>query len=201
MKKVKKIAIYVVSAIVLLFIGSGIGSSGAKTTLDGEKVTASQLEKKISDDKSKLSGLNDQLAESQTTLVKAGDAKKELSDIQPKIDDAKKQLSDTQSKVGDLQSQLDAKQKQLDSLKGQIAQAADAPKTLPAGNWSVGKDIPAGRYTATPIGEGSNFAVEDNGSYPVNTILGSNGVPSYTFDCSEGQTIQTEAPVKLTPVE
>lgn len=195
MKKIKKIAIFVVSAIVILIIGSSIGSSGAKTTLDGEKVTASQLEKKISHDKSKLKDLNNELGNAQNTISQAKDAQNQLDDTNSKLSDAK-------SNLDNVNSQLSDKQKQLDLLTGQIAKAAGSPKTLRAGRWTVGKDIPEGRYTVTPIGEGSNFVTyTTDGSPDVNTILGSSGEPSYTFDCTEGQVIETEAPVKLTPVQ
>lgn len=195
-KKVFKIVGTVVAGFVILFMGSAIGSSEAKTTLDGHLVNANQLEKKINDDKSKLKDLNNQLGDAQNTITQAKDAQGQLDDTNSKFSDAKSQLDDVNSQLAD-------KQKQLNSLTGQIAKATGQPKTIPAGQFNIGDGgIAAGRYTVTPIGEGSNFFIYDsNGLATVNTILGSMGVPSYTFDCEDGDTLKTEAPVKLTPVQ
>ncbi|MEJ9151438.1 hypothetical protein P4S74_11225, partial [Bacillus smithii] len=61
----------------------------------------------------------------------------------------------------------------------------------------MGQDIPADRYRATNIGEGSNFFVYDeNGEAIVNIILGDSstgGSGDYVFFCDDGNIIQTEA--------
>ena len=81
----------------------------------------------------------------------------------------------------------------------------EAPKVLSSGQYIVGQDIPADRYRATNIGEGSNFFVYDeNGEAIVNIILGDSstgGSGDYVFFCDDGNIIQTEAQVKLIPVE
>lgn len=89
------------------------------------------------------------------------------------------------------------------SEKEQAPTVKSTPKKLSAGKYTVGKDVDAGRYKVTPVGEGSNFVVYGGGDetdVTVNTILGQDGEPSYTFDCSNGDVIQTESTVKLTPV-
>ncbi|QGQ48788.1 hypothetical protein E6W99_25895 [Metabacillus sediminilitoris] len=84
-------------------------------------------------------------------------------------------------------------------MEGRLIETGEEPKILSAGQYIVGQDIPQGRYTVTPVGEGSNFFVDGVGE--VNTILGSYGEDSYTFFTVDGDVIQTEAKVKLTPVE
>jgi hypothetical protein len=82
--------------------------------------------------------------------------------------------------------------------------------TLGAGTFSVGTDIPAGRYVATPAktGDSGNLTVNSaDGSLDVNEILGDvgsgmdMGVPSCTFDLSAGDSIQIQnlSGVKFTP--
>ncbi|HXA33344.1 MAG TPA: hypothetical protein VNV87_13890 [Acidimicrobiales bacterium] len=64
--------------------------------------------------------------------------------------------------------------------------------TLSAGTWTVGQDIGAGRYVATPgAGQSGNFSTSGNSDY--NEILGgdssSGGVPSVTVSLSKGDVI------------
>jgi exonuclease VII large subunit len=195
-KKFKSIAIYSVSSIVLLLIGSAIGSSGAQTTLNGKKMDAETLEKQINQLKTELNDLKEKNKEAFDIVANKDKAKTELDKLQ-------KELASTKSQLDNANSQLADKQKELAVLSGQIQEAKSAPKTLQAGFYVVGSDIPAGRYKATPIGSGSNFIVYDGEMPVVNTILGNDGlgVPSYTFDCKDGEKIQTEAPVQLTPLQ
>jgi hypothetical protein len=63
---------------------------------------------------------------------------------------------------------------------------------LSAGTWTVGQDIGAGRYVATPgAGQSGNFTVSGNDSY--NEILGSDSslgdVPSVNVSLSKGDVI------------
>jgi len=67
-----------------------------------------------------------------------------------------------------------------------------ATTNLYAGTWTVGQDIGAGRYVATPgSGQSGNFIVSGNDSY--NEILGgdssSGGVPSVTVSLSKGDVV------------
>jgi hypothetical protein len=71
--------------------------------------------------------------------------------------------------------------------------------TLYAGTWTAGEDIGPGRYVATPgAGQSGNFIVEAEN---VNEILGSNGVPSVTFDVKNGDVISISSlgQVTMTP--
>lgn len=71
---------------------------------------------------------------------------------------------------------------------------------LYAGTWTVGQDVGAGRYIATPgAGQSGNFIIENEG---VNEILGgSDGVPSVTFTVQNGDVISISglSQVTLTP--
>ncbi|MDN4523925.1 hypothetical protein [Fictibacillus fluitans] len=248
-KKALKVAGFIIGAFVILFIGFGWGSSGAKVSLNERKLDSIALEKHINKQKNeseKLQGelealgkdvsskqeekdkvialidsrdqvedelkdTKDQLEDTKGTLeteLKNGRAKidQQLKDTRTKADEKisaiKDEIDDANGKLKDLQSQVKSKKGELASLTGQVQKAKGAPKVLQAGKYTVGKDLPAGRYVATPVGSGSNFVVWDyGGDLEVNTILGSNGTPSYTFEADDEYTIQTEATVRLTPIQ
>lgn len=194
-KKILKYAGIIVGAFLIFFIGAGIGSSGAKTELDNKKMDATQIQNKINSLKKDLSEQQDKNKEVFAMIDKKDKVEQELNDVQSKLSDAKEKLDD-------IQSQVNEKKDELTKLTGQVQKAKGQPKILQAGQYTVGKDIPEGRYKVTPVGEGSNFFVYDeSGEAVVNTILGADEQPSYTFATSEGDVIQTEATVKLTPVE
>lgn len=79
------------------------------------------------------------------------------------------------------------------------------PITLEAeGELIVDKDIPAGRYKVTSIGQGGGFIVRDSVMrLTVNKTLDSSstGGEGYVFSCYSGDEIKTQEAVKITPVE
>ena len=96
----------------------------------------------------------------------------------------------------------------LQGVGATFAPAVRKPSTtLSAGWWTVGSDIPAGDYTATPTkGESGNFVVYDDGGFPqTNEILGESkigkttmGVPDVAVSLSDGQTIHIGGISKVT---
>jgi hypothetical protein len=212
----KKIAIYAGATLAVYLLGFGIGNSGATSTLDGKKVNAVSLEKavaKLEDSKKKIEGEMKKLEYEKKTAyddyLKQQNDNKQLFDTIAKKDQivkdtqsAQQNLDSVKSQLGQANSDLKSKQSELASVTGQITKAKGAPKILPAGTYTAGSDFPSGRYIATPVGSGSNFVTFDaSGTPDVNTILGSGGEPSYTFEISDGYKLQTESTVKLTPVE
>ena len=57
MKKVLKITGMIIAAFILIFIGAGIGSSGAKTTVHDKKMDITALDKEYSNVKKELSAM------------------------------------------------------------------------------------------------------------------------------------------------
>lgn len=100
------------------------------------------------------------------------------------------------------QATLSAISAQADALKKSLTPNG-SPLKLPAGVFTVGKDIPAGRYSATGS---SNFAVYTaSGSLKVNTILSANPddqveVSSYVCSLDDGDVIKAEGSDTFTPV-
>lgn len=199
--------------ILIFFIGMEIGTSRAVVTLNSKKVDAVALEKEVEKSKEKIDELEAAILtlenKKETAEAEAAEMKDEADVVYALInskDEMEAQLSEVSGKVKkeeqnlkDMTSKVKEKKGELDSLSGAVKQAKGKPKTFQAGYYTVGQDLPEGRYKATPIGEGSNFIV--NEGMTVNTILGKHGEASYTFSVSEGDVIQTEAAVKLTPLE
>jgi len=209
--KLIRTGILVVAVLVIIFIGAGMGTSGAKVDLNGKRVDALQLQKDIAKLYDKKDDIQKQIDDKKRELADQKAKNQEVFDMiakkdeyQSELNDVKSKLSDAQSQLTDTKSQLKDAQTKLAKLNGDILKAKGAPKTLSSGQYIVGHDIPAGRYKASAVGRGSNFFVyDDSGTPVVNTILGNSmvGTGDYVFACDDGYVIQTEAPVKLTPVE
>ncbi|KON90388.1 hypothetical protein AF332_20435 [Sporosarcina globispora] len=219
--KTKKFWIGVAGVAIVLSIFYTIGYSGAKAVIDDEKVTYDELVSKISDKENELKDAEANLKKKEEEInSKISDLDKQYSEKKAEFDEAltavenKKQLeadikslestkSGQETTVSNLTADIKAKRDELAKIEKVIKEKNEAPVNLSAGHFIVGDDVPLGRYKAVPAGRGSNFVVYDStGSLIVNTILGSdNGVPEYVFSAEFEYEIQTEAPVKLIPVE
>lgn len=207
-KKGKYIAIAgVISFYLSGIIVSNISESQSQTTkINDKKVTYEQLQKKISELKNDKKNLTSDVSQQKSDLSDLKTQHKDIinavenkNKLEQQVSDNKSKLADTKDKLTSLNSEISSAKDELSSLKGEIKTAETAPKTLGAGTYTVGQDVPASRYKAIPIGEGSNFFVNEGAK--VNTILGSNGEDSYVFYAEDGDVIRTEAAVKLIPVE
>jgi seryl-tRNA synthetase len=119
-----------------------------------------------------------------------------------KMDQLQAEIEKLQSDLSNMKAESDNKRSELQKLTGEIKTRKSQPKVFNAGQYIIGKDLPAGRYKAIPVGQGSNFIVYDKNGIPkVNTILGQFGEKEYVFFCSDGDTMQTESTVKLIPLE
>jgi hypothetical protein len=215
-KKVKRFSKKFWFKAIAIFIGLmifyGMGNSSAKVDLGKEKVNYDKLVKEIKTKKQevksiqgKLDDINKQYSDKKSDFeeaMKVVDNKKAAEEDLAKVNDTVKTKQD---QVKSLDSQIGSKQKELASITGEIKTKKDAPKILPAGQYVVGKDVPVSRYKAVPNGSGSNFVVYGaGGDLKVNTILGNHsglGQQEYVFWAEKGDSIQTEASVKLIPVE
>ncbi|MDD9149273.1 hypothetical protein OYT88_11980 [Sporolactobacillus sp. CQH2019] len=200
--------ISIVILLAVFFIGFGSGQSSASISLNGQKTKAVQLQNEIKKLNVKWYDQNQNLKDAQDQFNQFKSEHQAEFALAGKKDQLTAQVTETQANLDALKQQVSGTQGKLDVLKNQVAQASGqltkaqgAPKTLQPGTYIVGKDVPEGRYTVTPVGDGSNFFVHDSsGASVVNTILGSNGVPSYTFNTVADDQIQTEAVVTLTPM-
>jgi ribosomal protein S13 len=208
----KKFWFKAIAVFIGLMIFYGIGNSSAKVDLGKEKVNYDKLVKEIKSKKQevkdiqgKLDDINKQYSDKKSEFeeaMKVVDNKKAAEGELAKVNDTVKTKQD---QVKSLDSQIGSKQKELASINGEIKAKKDAPKVLSAGQYVVGKDVPVSRYKAAPNGSGSNFVVHgSDGDLKVNTILGDHsglGTAEYVFWAEKGDIIETEASVKLIPVE
>ena len=208
----------VVGAIVLIFLAYIIGVSTSDSMTQTENGTYTQLvkrnaelkeeneklangiyekEKIIDKNNDEIANINDELMAAHDVIANAEDKEAQSVKLNSDIEKKKKELDGVKKEVG-------AKQKELDKITKGIVAKNEEPTVLNAGQYIVGKDIPAGRYQATNVGRGSNFFVYDSsGSNVVNTILGDGSVGrgDYVFFVDEGYIIESRAQVKLIPVE
>lgn len=204
-------------AVVVGLVGSySVGASGAKVTIEKEKVTYDELKKKIDEKENELTYAKSKTKEGVDAEQKKLDAKKEevkstlalvdnKNQLTSEIDKLSKDAEAKKGEIGKLDADINGKKGELQQLTDGVKAKKEEPRTLNAGQYIVGKDIPAGRYKATAVGRGSNFVVYDSksGSAVVNTILGNSSVGrgDYTFFTGDGDIIKTEESVKLIPVE
>ncbi len=135
-------------------------------------------------------------------------------------DELKKSVGDKKTQAGDvtdydnakadLRAQIDEKSAELQTINGEIADktarladidAKIAEKTasnisLSPGRYTVGKDIPAGRYNV--VGTGAFAAASSDGSNKYNTTLGST---PYEVSLNAGDRLKLGSTVLFTPVQ
>lgn len=202
MKKIIIIALSVIVGIFVLCVVYDMGAQTATTTLNGKIADANDIGKEINSrikEKRQLIKDNKQLFDTVHNQAKIEDEyNQDLKDL----DKIKSDIDSATSDLDSINSKIDDKKKELQKLTSDVVVAKGKPKTLQAGTYTAGKDFPAGRYKATPVGQGSNlFTYDELGNTDVNTILGSDGEPSYTFEIEDNYTLQTESTVTLTPIE
>ena len=214
----KKILLYIAGAGILLFIfGASLPSGSAQTvSIDGKKVDYENLVSSIKSKEKELASKEDEISAAKKNLEDINNQYTEKKDeinaamefIENKNkaeEDLKKLQSDIATKKEESKnwdSKIEGKKNELASIQGQIKEKKEAPKVLPAGKFTVGKDIPKGRYKVVPNGGSGNFFV--NGGASVNIILGRGDdlfLSEYVFYANEGDEIDMNLSVKFIPVE
>ena len=127
----------------------------------------------------------------------AGDARlAKLDGYEGKISRLDADLKRRESDLAGLNTRVIGKQTELASLTGKVEKIRSKPIDLPAGHFTVGQDIRAGRYVV--VGD-SNFIV--NGGAKVNTILGEGGVERFVCRLDDGDEIEAAGENRYYPVE
>jgi peptidoglycan hydrolase CwlO-like protein len=211
--KSKKV-LFITGIIILLFISFGIGSSAAKVTLDEEKVSYDELVGKINERKKELSNLHEhhkkqvaqleeKLTDKKTQVDEALELVEKRDDIASEISTLTSTITSKKAEITNLDSVIAGKKEELATIEGGIKEKKEAPKVLSAGQFLVGKDIPAGRYKAVANGGSGNFVVySSSGALSVNTILGGRiGESEYVFYAQDGDLMELSTSVKFIGVE
>lgn len=211
----KKFWFKTAGVIVGISIIFSFGNSSAKVDLGKEKVNYDELVEVIKDKKSEVKDVESEIKSAQ---VKLDDVNKQFSDKQAEFnaalevvnnkksveDEVAKLNSTLDSKKGEItgiDKQIETKKDELASVTGQIKEKKDKPKILPAGKFTVGKDIPAGRYKAVPNRGNGNFFVNEGAD--VNAMLGRGDFyePEYIFEVVDGDEIEITLSVKFIPIK
>nr|WP_263326945.1 hypothetical protein [Neobacillus sp. Marseille-Q6967] len=215
----KKVAIVAVAVIIFVSSGYGIGLNSAKTEINGEKLKYEEVVKEIEDAKkdidtyeakvkeiqSKIKSVNNEYAQRKTEFDEALKIFEQKDTIAAEVTKLSGEVESKKGEIATLDTSIQSKKNEIASLDQVIKEKKEAPIQLPAGQFVVGKDIPAGRYKVLPVGRGANFFVYDsNGNNVVNTIIYSNsdfGVSEYITLLSDGYIIDAHSSFKYVPVE
>lgn len=180
-QKFKRYVILPIIVVFIFFIGSLFGTYSAQTEVEDDAL------------------YSDELREKNSTLKEEN---KDILDLVKQRDAIKEDYEKTKDKNKSLEEKISKKEDLLDSLTTKMIYAKSEPITLSPGQYIIGDDISVNRYRVESIGEGSNFTVHSSdGELKVNTILGVDGVNSYTFFGEDGDVLETQADVKLKIIE
>jgi hypothetical protein len=140
-------------------------------------------------------------------LTNCGNEEDDTSNVTNETEETQNNTSDEKEKE---EEQADeepaAEEDQKEENKAARDNSSAAQTVLNTGKFSVGTDIPVGRYVITGDGSGNFFVYDENGMPVVNEILdpaGEFGVKSLTTDIEEGQEIEISGinNVTFTPAE
>jgi peptidoglycan hydrolase CwlO-like protein len=206
--KSKKFWIKTAGVIVGISIIFNMGSGSAKVDLGKEKVSYDELVKVIKDKQGeiktvegKLSDIQKQYTDKQSEFDEAMKVVNNKKSVEDEIATLESTLKTKQGEIKSLDSKISSKENELASITGQIQVKKDKPKVLSAGKFTVGKDIPAGRYKAVPNRGSGNFFV--NAGADVNIMLGKGDFyePEYIFEVVDGDEIEITLSVKFIPIK
>lgn len=196
-----------VSMLLLIAVGVGIGC-GVQSIIGVDKAAASSAAQELLSANSEYTqlkkekdGLEQDLKDASSTLSQASEIEAVLSEKQDAIGEKDAQIAAKESELEKLDGNISAKQEELEKLDGEVVKAKGNPLSMPSGDYTVGTDIPAGRYRASGS---SNFVVYSRiGRLKVNTILGDSAVGDGDYVCTleTGDSVNTRSKLTLTPVE
>lgn len=202
----KKFIIFTVLSLVFiiisLFIGIKFGLNNAQVVLNDKKFTAEQIEKEVSkkqeqskEIKEELSKIENEYKEVKELIGKKDAISKDMEGLQTTAEQKKQENSS-------LDNQINEKKRELELLTKNVIEKKQEPRIMVAGTFTVGKDIPAGRYKIEPNKGSGNYFV--NKGSKTNIILGNshdNFLPEYVITLNEGDQIETNVSVKYSAVE
>lgn len=200
-----------IGILILLYIIAFVVGKNAKIdqhVLDTITATAIAHDEQINDKKEQISGLENQISELENTLTEKQEIVNAVNEYQEtkdakaaEISDLDNQINDKSNTVVHLDSEISSKNAELDQLKNLIQRTGEEPKKLPAGQFTVGTDLPEGRYL---VSGSSNFVVHSaGGKLKVNTILGNSSVGDGDYVCtlSLGDEMELHARTTFTPIK
>ncbi|WP_143083172.1 hypothetical protein [Alteribacillus iranensis] len=126
----------------------------------------------------------------------------EKQQLQQEIKKLKEEEKALKHRISTLNEEKKSQEEQLKLLQQKIELNKENTIYLPAGGFTVGSDIPPGKYIVKPHGGNGNFLV-NNGS-KANIMLGERSesiyLEEYMLEFEKGDTIGTSLPTKYIPV-
>lgn len=201
----------ILGGISIVLIGGAffIGSTQAKTTLNDTVVTIKTAEEKKSslqqDIENAEKTLNDLKKDSEDKRDELAETKQMISQkdsLTKEIDTLSSDIKLKKENITTLDEDIENKNKEVERLEKGIVELKAKPKDLPAGDFSVGVDIDAGRYRVTPRnGSIGSFSVNDGRIASVLLGNDSYSVKEYIVTLLDGDRINQTLPVTFQAVE
>lgn len=189
-----------VAVIVIFALCGFIGYyAGNNAVLDEAVMNEVASARKQSDEE--LLSIEQKISDAQKALEEKNEIIKSADDYAAKKEQLDKDYQTKSLELDSLNAQITSKQAELDTLTGNIVKAKSEPKTLSAGEFTVGGDLPSGRYN---VSGSSNFVVySSSGTLKVNTILGESRVGKGDYVCTlvSGDKMKLSARTTFTPIE
>ncbi|GAK00154.1 hypothetical protein [Geomicrobium sp. JCM 19055] len=214
----------VVLLVFVAFISHMIGTNQARATLDARKFTLEEIEIEIAQSSTSLTEVNEELSsiqnshEEQATLLQQlehdiSDHSEEFEemttliserdDVMLEIETLNNEIDDKEESLTRVIDDIETAEIELEKLTTGIVTKAEEPRVLSAGYFTVGQDLPPGRYKVEPNAGSGNYFV--NSGSKSNIILGSGDDSFYTSEyivfLNDGDEIEQTLSVRYTPVE
>lgn len=183
---------------------SALDSAALNTVAEQKRAADTEyqgLQEKLEKTEKDLQDVQNELDSHKALLDEFNDYKENKDTYETELSEKALKIDGLNTEIEKLDGDIASKNEELERLKTGIVKANAEPKVLPAGNFVVGRDLEAGRYSVT----GSrNFIVHTaTGGLKVNTILGGGriGVENYVCDLSNGDEMELSGKCTFTPVQ
>ncbi len=187
-----------ISLALIILVGIISYRSGFNKNISTRIYSLSEQYREIAD---KLEETKTELKENENLLNDLKDYEKNRKELNENLKTKTAELETKSKDLEGINTQISQKQAELDKLNGDIIQAKGQPITLPAGQFVVGNDVPAGRYNVS--GSSNFFVYSSSGRLKVNTILGNSYVGRGDYVCTldTGDNIENHARTTFTPIQ
>ena len=187
-----------ISLVIIILVGAISYRSGFNKNISTRVYSLSEQYREVAD---KLEETKTELKENENLLNDLKEYEKNRKELNENLKTKTAELETKNKDLEGINTQISQKQAVLDKLNGDIVQAKGQPITLPAGQFVVGNDVPAGRYNVS--GSSNFFVYSSSGRLKVNTILGNGYVGRGDYVCTldTGDNIENHARTTFTPIQ
>jgi hypothetical protein len=203
--KDKKTWIPIMIGLFALGICYSLGYNQATVEINEKKLNHDQLEKVIAENKDEIKSLEEFILSTTNRYEEVSNELESAKETIASSASAKKELESLTSSINSKKDEILSLDKELNSLQGKIEESGAKSINLPAGHFTVGKDITAGRYKIIASGRGGNLMIDDAlGDMVVLTSIYSNkdyGETEYVIELGNNYFIEAQASFEYIPVK